>query len=161
MRVLQENLSTFIESKFRVLLDPEKQLLFEQKIKELDKKFSKDEQRERNKNRTEIWRKLVDETKESVYSRMDSNLKTGVDAVRKNLKSFQKGLPEFDPIFYRRHAIDAILFKLAKKDENSVKLWGETVRNSTLHEQPYKPVLLDVLDLIEKRKFEKIKELVF
>lgn len=155
MNVIQENLSSFIESKYRVRFDPERHALLEKEFKEIEKKPI--DQKSKGKLKSEIWEKLVDEIKTEVYSKADRNLKVGIDNVRK------KGILDssHDPIFYRRHVIDAILFKLSKKDENSVKIWADRVRGSSVEEQPYKPVLLDVIELVEKRQFNKIKDLVF
>ena len=58
--------------------------------------------------------------------------------------------PKMEPVFFRRRVVDHIINKLEDGKINQVKQWASMVQNSTLENQPYKPLLMDIVELIDK-----------
>jgi hypothetical protein len=63
--------------------------------------------------------------------------------------------PEMEPVFFRRRVIDTI----QQSDQESIRRWARKVAIATDHQQPYKPILTDIIDLIRQDKISEISKL--
>jgi hypothetical protein len=66
---------------------------------------------------------------------------------------------KMEPVFFRRRVVDYIKQKVAEQKLNEVKAWAEKVKQSNLDEQPYRPMLMDIVQLIDENRFNEIGRL--
>jgi hypothetical protein len=67
--------------------------------------------------------------------------------------------PNHHPVYRRRFTIDHILDKIKRGNVQAVQQWADKVVSSSIEEQPYKPILMDVVQLVQKGQLDQIVKL--
>jgi len=67
--------------------------------------------------------------------------------------------PEHHPIYRRRFTVDKIKRELEQGNIKGVQRWANRVEAASMEEQPYKPVLMDIVELVKAERFDDIMDL--
>lgn len=64
-----------------------------------------------------------------------------------------------EPVFFRRKVVDTVLSLLKYNCIEKVEDWAKKVEEASIEEQPYRPILMDIVFLIEHKEYDKIKKI--